>query len=131
MPSQFTYQITDTVNNMVACDQMELEIESDVTIVTALSEGSIGVMCTPSVVIFNFVSDLAQVEIDALTALVSAHTGVGLASPNNMDSLTVATLPATAEVGDSFYLTDGASGPGPVYYNGAGWFWYSDNSAVV
>jgi hypothetical protein len=131
MAKQFDYPITDTVNDMVACDQMRAEIEASVTITTDLEYDPLGVLCSIETVQFNFVSDLDNAEVVELTALVAAHTGQGIPSPNSLTNLTVATLPTTGTPGDTFYVTDGVGGPGPAYFDGTDWRWYNDKAIVA
>lgn len=131
MAKQFEYLITDTVNDMVACDQMRSEIEASVIITEGLEPDPFGVLCTPAIVQFNFKADLSNASEAELTAIVAAHTGVGLPSPNGFENLTVAQLPTSGTPGDSFYVSDGVSGPGPAYYDGIVWRWYFDKTVVV
>lgn len=132
MAKQFEYNLSDTVNDVVACDQMRAEVEASVTIVTPLEDDPIGLICTKTIVQFNFLADLSLAEQTELNNLVQAHTGVGLPSPNPLENVTVATLPTyNLNLGDSVYVTDGVSGPGPAYYDGVDWRWYFDKSIVV
>lgn len=131
MAKQFEYDITDTVNDMVACDQMRQEIEASVVITEQLDDDPLGILCTPTIVQFNFQTDLSAPSVTELTMLVEAHTGVGIPSADQLDNLTVAELPADGDPGNTFYVTDGNNGPGPVYFDGADWRWYSDNSVVA
>lgn len=129
MPKQFDYTITDTVNDMVACDQMRAEVESSIP--KGLEPDPLGIICTPTLVLFSFVDDLTPAEEVTLSGLVAAHTGVGILLPDTLDNLTVAALPATGSPGDSVYVTDGVGGPGPAYFDGVDWRWYDDGSVVV
>jgi len=131
MATQFNFDLTETVNDMVACDQMRAEIEASGVIIVALEDDPLGVLCTKTIVQFNFVADLTAPQETELLALVQAHTGTGLPSPNSTENLTVATLPTTGAPGDTFYVTDGVSGPGPAYFDGAVWRWYFDKTVVL
>lgn len=130
MAKQFDYPITDTVNDMVACDQMRAEIEAS-AITVKLENDPLGILCSIETVQFNFEDDLADPEVVELTTLVEAHTGQGIPSPNSLTNLTVATLPATGTPGDTFYVTDGVGGPGPAYFDGTDWRWYNDKAIVA
>ena len=131
MAKQFEYAITQTVNDMVACDQMRAEIEANGVITEALEPDPLGVLCTPTIVQFNFTADLSNAAEAELDTIVSAHTGTGIPSPNTIENLTVAQLPTAGNPGDTFYVTDGVAGPGPAYFDGAAWRWYFDKSVVV
>ncbi len=130
MATQFDFDMTETVNDMVASDRMRAEVDANVVIVVALDDDPVGLLCTRTIVQFNFVADLTAPQVTELLALVQAHTGAGLPSPNSTENLTVATLPTTGNPGDTFYVTDGGSGPGPAYFDGAVWRWYFDKSVV-
>jgi hypothetical protein len=131
MAKQFIFDISETVNDMIACDQMYSEIDANVVIDIALENPPVGLICTQTVAQFNFVTDLSNIQETELLSVVQAHTGVGLPSANALDNLTVATLPSAGNSGDTFYVTDGVGGPGPAYFDGADWRWYSDGSVVV
>ena len=131
MAKQFIFNLSVTVNDMVACDQMRAEIDSNAVITTPLEPDPLGIVCTTEIVIFNFTADLTAPEVTELGALLAAHTGVGIPSPNTLENLTVAELPTTGDPGDTFYVTDGVSGPGPAYFDGTVWRWYDDKSVVV
>jgi len=130
MPKNFEFPITDTVNDMVACDQIRFEIENEVDITATLLSDPNGVVCTKDRVFFNFDADLSVAGESALAAIVAAHTGQGLPSPNEMDALPVADLPYGLTVGATFYAADGNEGPGPVWYDGTDWRWYVSGGIV-
>ena len=131
MATEFNFDLTLTVNDMVADDQMREEIETNGVIVETLRDLPVGIICTTTIVQFNFLTDLTAPQEAELLALVQAHTGQGLPSPNTMTSSTVGRLPATGVQGDTFYVSDGVSGPGPAYFDGAVWRWYFDKTVVV
>lgn len=131
MAKQLEFDITETVNDMVACDQMRAEIEASAIITEQLEQDPLGVLCTPTIVQFNFKADLSAPAVTELAALVQAHTGVGLPSPNSLENLTVSELPTTGNPGDSLYVTNGVSGPGPAYFDGDDWRWYFDETIVI
>ncbi|MCK5643463.1 MAG: hypothetical protein KAJ19_21815 [Gammaproteobacteria bacterium] len=124
------YPLTETVNNMVACDQIRFEIDGDLTISANLLEGSNGVICTKQFVFFGFDSELTNLELSSLDSIVAAHTGAGLASANELEGVAVAELPTGLSPGSTFYVTDGDEGPAPAYYNGADWVWYASGNTV-
>jgi len=130
MPSTLEYPITDTVNDMVACDQIRLEIEMEATILSTLLDDPNGVQCTKDRVFFNFDSDLSGAGVTALDGIVESHTGEGLKSPNELDEIAVADLPDGLSRGASFFITDGNQGPAPAWYDGTDWRWY-DSKAIV
>ncbi len=131
MTTQFDFDVTESVNDMVAVDQMRAEIEANGVIVVALDDDPLGILCMRTIVQFNFVADLPAPQQTELLVLLQAHTGAGIPSPNTTTNMTVATLPTTGNPGDTFYVTDGVSGPAPAYYDGSVWRWYSDKSVVV
>lgn len=73
------YDVSATLNNMVAMDQLKYQIEKDATITTDLiSFDPIRVGFDPNGLQIEFVAPLAAPEKTALDALVAAHDGAGL-----------------------------------------------------
>lgn len=126
----WTYPLSQTVNGQVACDQIEQEIAMS-SISVPLVEGPNGVACTFTMCTFRFQSDLTQEEETTLSQIVSDHTGEGLPSSNEFQNVEPEDLPSTAENGDAFYASSGSLGPGPVYWDGAHWVYFSNNGSVT
>lgn len=129
MPSKLQYQITDTINDMVACDQIRQEIESS-SITPSLLADPNGVICTKEYVFFGFDADLDSGDVITLDGIVSAHTGEGLPSADSSESVAVVDLPTTGNAGDSFFVSDGNEGPGPAWFDGTDWHWYASGGIV-
>ena len=129
MSFPYTYPLSQTVNSQVACDQMKLEISSS-SISAQLMDGPMGIEVLFTAVTIRFESELSSSDQDALSEIVSNHTGAGLPSPNEFQSLDASDLPSNASAGDSFYATTGLAGAGPVYWDGSQWLYYATNSSV-
>ena len=131
MATKLTFFLTETVNDVVACDQLRAEIQTSGVISVELADDPLGIMCTTTIVQIGFVEDLPDDEEPDLLSIIQAHTGEGIMSPDTLDHMTVAELPTTGMPGDTFYVTDGGSGPGPAYFDGSDWRWYSTGAVVV
>ena len=129
MAKKFQYNITDTVNDMVACDQIRKEI-ADGTIVPKLIPDPHGVVCTKLYAFFEFDADLSPAEELELDGIVGSHTGEGLPSADSQESLAVSELPTDGDPGDSFFVTDGNGGPAPAWFDGTDWRWYATGGIV-
>lgn len=126
----FMFNLDDTVNDVVACDQIRQEIDSSGIAVPLLPDPN-GVVCTKTVVIFNFLTALTAGGQSILAGIVAAHTGEGLLSPNTLESASVADLPDDGNPGDSLFVTDGNEGPAPAWFDGSSWRWYASGAAVA
>lgn len=122
MARVFTYPLTDTINDMVAIDQILLQIE-DSALSVALEPQLTGVMCDFTIVTFTFEADLPDAEVPTLDAVVAAHDGAGLFQLGTLSVVPKATLLAItyAGQGDMAFVPDDASGPVPAYYDGTDW----------
>ena len=114
--------MTDTINDMVAVDQIRLQI-ADSTISVALEPQPMGVMCDFTTVTFTFESDLTAPEVTTLDAVVAAHNGAGLFQLDTLEVVPKASLLAItyAEQGWMAFVPDDVTGPAPAYYDGTDW----------
>lgn len=131
MAQVFTYPLTDTINDMVACDQIRLQIESSI-IVPGLLDQPEGVMCEFTTVTFMFDADLSGAEVTILDAIVAAHDGAGLFQLGTIEVVPKATLLAItyAQQGWIAFVPDDVTGAVPAYYDGATWRIVTTGAAV-
>ena len=118
----FIRPLSDTINDMVAIDQIRMQIE-DSTISVALEPQVAGVMCDFTTVTFTFEADLSNAEVVTLDAIVAAHDGAGLFQLDTIQVVPKATLLAItyAEQGWMAFVPDDVAGPVPAYYDGTDW----------
>lgn len=110
-----TYAITDFLNDSAAPYALQLEIEADVGITTALATSGIQNRGNdnPAECDFHFVSDISAGELTALDDLVAAHDGVevaidpdlNLGISGQLEMLAVKSPPVS---GDKLLLQDSA-----------------------
>lgn len=131
MAKIFTYPLTDTVNDMVAIDQIRMQIE-DSAISVALEPGVAGVICGFTTVTFTFEADLNNADVTELNAVVAAHDGAGLFQLDTLAVVPKATLLAIAyaQQGWMAFVPDDVTGPVPAYYDGATWRIVTTGAAV-
>ena len=132
MATVFTYPLADTINNMVATDQIRLQI-ADSTIVPALEPQPTGVQCFFfTSVTFTFVADLSAAEVTTLNGLVAAHDGAGLFQLDTLEVVALVPLLAItyATQGWMAFVPDEAGGPVPAYYDGTNWRRVTDGAIV-
>jgi len=120
MAKVITYPLTDTLNDMVACDQIRQQIEGSAISVTLLEQPE-GVMCGFTEVTFSFDSDLSAGDVTILDGIVAIHDGAGLMGLDTLEVVPKASLPTYAQQGWMAFVPDDASGPVPAYYDGTDW----------
>jgi len=131
MAKVFTYPLTDTINDMVAVDQIREQISSS-AISASLEPQPIGVDCDFTNVTFTFEADLSPGDITALDGIVAAHDGAGLFQLGELEVIPkVALLAITyAQQGWMAFVPDDITGPVPAYYDGATWRIVTTGAAV-
>lgn len=122
MATVFTRPLSNTINDMVAIDQIRLQI-ADSAISVALEPQPMGVMCDFTIVTFTFESDLPNAEFATLDAVVATHDGAGLFQLDTLEVVPKASLLAItyAEEGWMAFVPDDVTGPVPAYYDGTDW----------